>query len=695
MKAALARAIRDETGKILIMVLILLVVGGLIMGPLLGLMSTGLASGQVYEKKLAELYAADAGVEDAKWHLQDDSRLASKLSPDCDPEWTADDIQWPVYYRLHDAVNRMQVGVNVTPVWLLKGLSGDLGLPADQPDVGDRWTGTVTGAINIDYRDNYVVDITTGESEARVDHLGVWLPPGYDYKEGSAQINGVGVDDERVADPDRRIPHQRGTALIWSLEDVTSFGDLAEISPDAPSGCTPARKFPHTVRLSFNYTGPGVPADNGEEDPLEARGFFPWIRLTDGPIAWDASAGVFHIRSRAASDLQSSAGTTVESYALRSVGRYTMSGGGAASAVRGDFIAIGNSLMTECWESASEPGPPCDYSCPWNIRNLLHLESSATIDDGAVPDDARIEKAYLYWTAWWEEDRADQEVTLKVNGEPVGGAAELNVQADRSYVVPNHDGHQYSCFADVTGQVRAITTEVNGTTFTVGDVSAVAATESRSGDYNLQSTNAGWSMVIIYSSAEKEARQIYLYHDMAIGLRKPDGEKDNAVAEFAVTGFLAPKLKGRDMGAQVAVFVAEGDAHLYPTYIRFKGEQSTGFHDLGDSVEDCPPDETHPQPPNPFCNVFNAFSTAKGFDPEPLPGQADGKISGVDIDVYTHDKDGVSLSDIIRPGDKSATINLETRFDFIMLVYVVFSVRSDAVPPGEGVHIGTMTYRIG
>ena len=70
MKAAVKSIIKDEKGKVMVLVLILLVVGGLILTPLLGLMSTGLVAGQVYEKKTAELYAADAGVENAIWHLQ-------------------------------------------------------------------------------------------------------------------------------------------------------------------------------------------------------------------------------------------------------------------------------------------------------------------------------------------------------------------------------------------------------------------------------------------------------------------------------------------------------------------------------------------------------------------------------------------------------------------------------------------------
>jgi predicted acyltransferase (DUF342 family) len=67
MKAAVKRIIRmvrDETGHAMELVLILLTVGGLVLSPLLGLMSTGLLAGQVYERKTQEYYAADAGVED-------------------------------------------------------------------------------------------------------------------------------------------------------------------------------------------------------------------------------------------------------------------------------------------------------------------------------------------------------------------------------------------------------------------------------------------------------------------------------------------------------------------------------------------------------------------------------------------------------------------------------------------------------
>lgn len=77
--------------------LVLLVVGGLILTPLLGLTSTGLQAGQVYEKKTYELYSADAGVEYAIWYL------IHAGDPDDVPEFSLNnknvaiqiDVYWP------------------------------------------------------------------------------------------------------------------------------------------------------------------------------------------------------------------------------------------------------------------------------------------------------------------------------------------------------------------------------------------------------------------------------------------------------------------------------------------------------------------------------------------------------------------------------------------------------------------------
>jgi Tfp pilus assembly protein PilX len=59
-----------EKGQALILVLVLLTLVCLIIPPLLGFMGTGSKSGAVYQEKTSELYAADAGIQDATWLIK-------------------------------------------------------------------------------------------------------------------------------------------------------------------------------------------------------------------------------------------------------------------------------------------------------------------------------------------------------------------------------------------------------------------------------------------------------------------------------------------------------------------------------------------------------------------------------------------------------------------------------------------------
>ena len=70
MRIVMNRLIKNESGQAMILALILLLVGGLITAPLLALAGNGVLNGKVYENRTAELYTADAGVEDALWRIQ-------------------------------------------------------------------------------------------------------------------------------------------------------------------------------------------------------------------------------------------------------------------------------------------------------------------------------------------------------------------------------------------------------------------------------------------------------------------------------------------------------------------------------------------------------------------------------------------------------------------------------------------------
>jgi len=81
MKISMKRLIRDEKGAALALALILLLIGGLISAALLGHMGSGILAGEVYERRTAELYAADAGVEDAIWKIQHGKVAACAAQP--------------------------------------------------------------------------------------------------------------------------------------------------------------------------------------------------------------------------------------------------------------------------------------------------------------------------------------------------------------------------------------------------------------------------------------------------------------------------------------------------------------------------------------------------------------------------------------------------------------------------------------
>ena len=106
MKKILNKLTRNEEGQVFVLALILLLVGGLILAPLLSYMSTGLIAGQVFEKKMEGLYAADAGVEDAIWKIMNDP-------------------SYPHSYELPADVNEMSVTVVIEEVTTFFGV--DLG----------------------------------------------------------------------------------------------------------------------------------------------------------------------------------------------------------------------------------------------------------------------------------------------------------------------------------------------------------------------------------------------------------------------------------------------------------------------------------------------------------------------------------------------------------------------------------------
>jgi len=104
MKNIRKRLVRDEKGAAMILALILLLVGGLIVTPLLAHMGSGILAGEIYEKRTGELYAADAGIEDAIWRIQNPDKVQGA--------WPCNPSSPPFVYNITD-VNGKRVQISV------------------------------------------------------------------------------------------------------------------------------------------------------------------------------------------------------------------------------------------------------------------------------------------------------------------------------------------------------------------------------------------------------------------------------------------------------------------------------------------------------------------------------------------------------------------------------------------------------
>ena len=100
------RLVRDEKGYIMILALLVLVLVGLISGPVLSYMVSGLRAGYIFETGAAELYAADAGVEDAVLKIQNQvDEVKNLYCGNGNHSWT---------YPSPLVVNGKSVGVTIT-----------------------------------------------------------------------------------------------------------------------------------------------------------------------------------------------------------------------------------------------------------------------------------------------------------------------------------------------------------------------------------------------------------------------------------------------------------------------------------------------------------------------------------------------------------------------------------------------------
>jgi len=359
-----SRFTSDETGQVLILVLVLLVLGTLTIIPVLSHIGTALKTGAVYEEKTNKLYAADAGIEDAIWQIQFD-RLPILFD---DPNY-AYDFDASCSYELDDTINGLTVNVTIENVWIPTA-ENPYATPAiarttlERP-VTDNETNRliVTGTATDD--DSYRIKIdfypaTDFEDTAEFSSIGVWLPHGFTYN-GNCNLE----ESPYNFDPPTTSAEPGGQAVVWDFSlDPVEFDELP------PEGT-------NSAQVTFDYE-----ADESGTRPVGIG----WVvtsgaLASDIPLSWDIDTKIYKVTSTAG-------GTTIEAYPSRCDMRQL------GAAFQGDYTATGNSLMVYIGTPDGRRDDVLDYSA----ARVNYLPNDPEEDLGDVI------AAYLYWSGSYHED---------------------------------------------------------------------------------------------------------------------------------------------------------------------------------------------------------------------------------------------------------------------------------------------------
>jgi len=221
-----------------------------------------------------------------------------------------------------------------------------------------------------------------------------------------------------------------------------------------------------------------------------------------------------------------------------------------------------------------------------------------------------------------------------------GPPYEKEITAETWWTVRNLMGHSYSCFRDVTDEVKYACPGGNAI-YTVAKVD---------GHKDSLLSYAGWSLIIIYASPSAEGHQFYLWNVLLYAGKNKSGT-------FYIEGFHAPE--DGDAEATITCFVCEGDKERITETLVFN---ETSLYDEDDDYDD----------PIPKGNIWNSISSG-------LEGE---KIDGVDIDTF-------DVSSLVNPGATSAEVTFTTVNDHWNLIYLILAFRSDVavlIPSGTGIY---------
>ncbi len=495
MKKILTKLHTEQKGMALLITLGFLAIGSITIVSLINLTHTGTKAGVTYDETIRLEYAADAGLEEVLWRMQNE-----------DLPFTPGTYGESTTYTLPETINGKDVSVNVTYIWPLTGLvEGTYDTTA--PD-----SLKITGGIINRTLGKYMIQISFNESikDEDVESISVWLPSRFEYVSGSS--SGLTTSNPTLPAVNKR----GGKIYTWTFTDKT-FSELY-VAPSGGGGFTPGTEYPRSLKLYFQVT------------PINdiGGGSICWVKTdsTDVPLAWETGCQLYEMTATAADN------TTSKTYSLNS-STYFSEGSSLGEGVyqmKGDYRAIGNTLMTDKHEDEK--------------RYLLLESSSANVTD--IPADGEVVLAYLYWAGWRQDTaEADKDALFSINGQGVyftdnGTAANgtANITASKHSTISTGGGdYHYSCFLDVTDLVQAVNPQGNGE-YAVADVMA------DTGEYL---SYAGWSLILFYSSPTEDPHQLFIYDQFLYA--------SSGTHTFTIEGFESPE----NAEATFTVFVGEGD----------------------------------------------------------------------------------------------------------------------------------------
>jgi hypothetical protein len=275
-----------------------------------------------------------------------------------------------------------------------------------------------------------------------------------------------------------------------------------------------------------------------------------------------------------------------------------------------------------------------------------------------------------------------KQVYFDINGNPQQGSQELT--ASKSHLLRNYfgndpHGYSYSSFRDVTALVRAyskapVSPATNWTGYATYSVGGIFASTPRDGQPEDEWAYANWSLIIIYTSQATEGHQLFLFDNFIYSGQDTD---HGVNVDFDgdghpggnISGFIVPNpVEGEVNAAKLTTYVGEGDVWYDGDYIAMNGTKLwDGTSTNGNSKNN----------PN---NIFN--STSMGL----------GSYDGIDIDTLGNDPPNGKYitwtSNVLKPGDTSAQIDMVTHTDVWNVVYIILSFRSETTLGG------ILSYRI-